>query len=60
MQPLVLDDPALAAFRISGVFDLSDPESLITYLSVYETVQVERKSDGSQHLLRGPTGTRPR
>jgi transmembrane sensor len=60
MQPLVLDDPALAAFRISGVFDLSDPESLIAYLSTYETVQVERKSDGSQHLLRGPAGVRSR
>ena len=52
MQPLVLDDPALAALRISGVFDLSDPESLIAYLSTYETVQVDRKSDGSQHLFR--------
>jgi len=60
MQPLVLDDPALAALRISGVFDLSDPESLIAYLSTYETVQVNRKSDGSQHLLRGLAGARPR
>jgi transmembrane sensor len=54
VQPLVLDDPALAALKISGVFDLSDPESLIAYLSTYETVQVDRRSDGSQHLFRAP------
>ena len=52
-QPLVLDDPSLAALRISGVFDLSDPGSLIAYLGIYETVQVDRRSDGSQHLFRG-------
>jgi transmembrane sensor len=55
-QPLVLDDPELAAVKISGVFDLSDTESLIAYLGAYETVQVDRKTDGSQHLFRGPAG----
>ena len=55
-HPLVLDDPALAALRISGVFDLNDPESLIAYLGIYETVQVDRRSDGSQHLFRGSAG----
>ena len=53
MHPLVLDDPGLASLRISGVFDLSDPESLIAYLGTYEAVQVDRRSDGSQHLFRG-------
>lgn len=57
-HPLVLDDPALAALRISGVFDLSDPESLIAYLGTYETVRVDRRSDGSQHLFRGSAGVR--
>jgi transmembrane sensor len=56
MQPLVLDDPDLAAVKISGVFDLNDTESLIAYLGAYETVQVERKTDGSQHLFRGSAG----
>ena len=56
MQPLVLDDPELAAVKISGVFDLNDTESLIAYLGAYETVQVDRKSDGSEHLFRGPAG----
>jgi len=57
-HPLVLDDPALAALRISGVFDLSDPESLIAYLGTFETVRVDRRSDGSQHLFRGSAGGR--
>ena len=52
-HPLVLDDQGLAALRISGVFDLSDPESLIVYLGTFEAVQVDRRSDGSQHLFRG-------
>ena len=53
-QPLVLDDPQLAALKIGGVFDLSDPDSLIAYLGAYETVQVDRRPDGSQHLSRRP------
>jgi transmembrane sensor len=59
-QPLVLDDPDLAALKISGVFDLSDPESLIAYLGAYEAVQVERKPDGSQHLFRVHAGVHSR
>ncbi len=55
-HPLVLDDPALAALKISGIFDLSDTESLIAYLGTYETVQVDRQSDGSQHLFRDSAG----
>lgn len=51
-QPLVLDDPQLAALKIGGVFDLNDPDSLIAYLDAYETVQIDRRSDGSQHLSR--------
>ena len=46
----MLDDPGLTSLRISGVFDLSDPESLLAYLGNYEAVQVERRSDGSQHI----------
>lgn len=51
-QPLVLDDPQLARLEISGAFDLSDPESLVAYLKTFETVQVERPYDGSEHLSR--------
>lgn len=58
-QPLVLDDPELAALKIGGVFDLSDPDSLIAYLGAYETVQVDRRSDGSQHLSRRPARAHP-
>jgi transmembrane sensor len=52
-HPLVLETEGLGALRISGVFDLSDPESLIVYLGTYEAVQVDRRGDGSQHLFRG-------
>jgi transmembrane sensor len=55
-HPLVLDDPALTSLRISGVFDLNDTESLIAYLGTYETVRVDRRGDGSQHLFRGSAG----
>lgn len=55
-RPLVLDDPVLAQLQISGVFDSNDPDSLITYLGIYETVQTERRSDGSQRLFRGSAG----
>jgi transmembrane sensor len=58
--PLVLDDPTLAALRISGVFDLNDTESLVAYLGTYETVRVARNSDGSQHLFRSPAGIDPK
>lgn len=53
-RPLLLDDPDLAALRINGVFDPGDPDSLLTYLGLYETVQVDRRSDGSQRLSRAP------
>jgi transmembrane sensor len=51
-RPLVLDDPELAALKISGAFDLSDPESLLAYLQTFETVQVRQLGDGSEHLSR--------
>lgn len=51
-NPLVLDDPQLAALSISGAFNLDDPESLISYLKSFETVQVSYGKDGSQHLSR--------
>ncbi|HEY6922796.1 MAG TPA: FecR domain-containing protein [Steroidobacteraceae bacterium] len=53
-QPLVLDDSQLAQLEISGAFDLNDPESLVAYLKTFETVQVERPFDGSEHLSRVP------
>jgi transmembrane sensor len=50
VQPLVLDDSQLAQIRISGVFDSGDPESLIAYLTSFETVKVERLGDGTLRL----------
>lgn len=55
-KPLVLDDPELAALKISGAFDLTDPESLLAYLQTFETVQVRQWGDGSEHLSRETGG----
>ena len=55
-HPLVLDDPELAALRINGVFDAGDPDSLLAYLGLYETVKVDRRSDGSQRMFRRSAG----
>ena len=52
-QRLVIDDPELAALRISGSFDPSDPDSLVAYLGAVEAVQVSTPADGNVHLSRG-------
>ena len=52
LRALVLDDPGLAAVRISGVFALDDPDSLLTYLNNFESVRVTQESDGKEHLSR--------
>jgi transmembrane sensor len=49
-HPIRIEDAALAAVRISGTFDSSDPNSLIQYLERFENVHVEERQDGS-HLL---------
>lgn len=51
-EPLVVDDAQLATLKISGVFDSSDPDSLIEYLKSFETVKVERPRDERLHLSR--------
>jgi transmembrane sensor len=58
-RPLVLDDSQLAQLEISGAFDLNDPESLVAYLKSFETVQVARPFDGSEHLSRAPVTDHP-
>ena len=52
VEPLAVDDAQLATLKISGVFDSSDPDSLIEYLKSFETVRVGRPHDGSRHLSR--------
>jgi transmembrane sensor len=53
--PIVLDDEQLATLKISGIFDASDPESLVAYLLRYEAVNVIHPNDGTLHLV----GKRP-
>jgi len=53
-QPLVVEDLQPMASRISGAFDLNDPEALLASRKTFETVRIERSFDGSEHLSRGP------
>ena len=58
VRPLIIDDAQLAGLKISGVFDASDPESLVSYLKSFETVDVDQPNDGSLHLSRSISRTR--
>lgn len=51
-RPAIIDDAGLAPLVISGVFDPKNPDSLLSYLELYEGVQVERTVDGSVRLSR--------
>lgn len=51
-RPIRIADPALAALRLSGTFDASDPQSLIQYLEQYEHVRITQDSDGTKFLTR--------
>ena len=53
VAPLVIDDSQLAQLRMGGVFDASDPESLLSYLKSFETIDVAQANDGSLHLSHG-------
>ncbi len=44
-RPIVIEDPALAAVRISGTFDSSDPRSLVEYLQQFERARAEESAD---------------
>jgi transmembrane sensor len=51
-NPLIVDDPQLATLKISGVFDVNDPESLIAYFHAFENVNASQSADGTVHLSR--------
>jgi transmembrane sensor len=51
-RPVVIDDSELATLVISGVFDPKNPDSLLSYLQLYEGVRVDRMGDGSVLLSR--------
>lgn len=51
MHPLVLDDPELGSLKISGVINIEDQDSLLSYLKNFETVGIRRYADGSEHLV---------
>lgn len=43
--PLAIEDPALAARRVSGVFHLRDPEAFLAYLGSLPGARIEREPD---------------
>lgn len=49
-RPIVLDDPALGALPVSGVFDADRAETAVALLPEILPVQVQRGTDGSLHL----------
>jgi transmembrane sensor len=50
-QPLVIDDPAVASMRISGLFHAHDANAFVTYLSTLPGVRVLR--DGNRIRIVG-------
>jgi transmembrane sensor len=54
-RPIVIDDAAVAAIRISGRFHANDPESFLAYLAAMPGIRVERGPDavriGGAHRL---------
>lgn len=50
---LHLSDPALAARRISGVFDATDPQTLLAFIEAGSHVRIERESN--QEVIIEPT-----
>ncbi len=52
LRPLRLRDPDIRFLRISGVFVIEDPESLLTYLQRFEAIDIRRGTDGFDYLER--------
>jgi transmembrane sensor len=48
---IVIEDDAIAQRRISGVFDATDPQSLVQFLATDPTLEV-RASDDGWHIVR--------
>jgi transmembrane sensor len=55
--PLRLEDPALAAKRINGIFDATDRASLIRFLEEFEDVEIEARDGVVLVKRRGPTAS---
>lgn len=49
-RPIVLDDPALGALLVSGVFDADRAETAVALLPDILPVQLQTAADGSLHL----------
>jgi transmembrane sensor len=51
-HPILIDDPVVAAIRISGRFHAQDPDSFLVYLAAMPGIQVEHGSD-AVHIRQG-------
>lgn len=47
---ILVDDPALAKRRISGVFDVNEPDAFIALISGLEAVEIQLTQDGNRSL----------
>lgn len=51
---LLIGDPALSRRRITGVFDVTDPEEFVTVLHGLEPIRLQVTEDGHRRLYRDP------
>lgn len=50
-QPLTLDAPALHQHRISGIFDVDQPETVLKALPAIAPVRIQSDASGVQHIV---------
>ncbi|UQN37218.1 FecR family protein [Alcaligenes aquatilis] len=50
-QPLTLDAPALRQHRVSGIFDIDHPETVLKALPAIAPVHIHRDASGVQHIV---------
>ncbi|MET0331342.1 MAG: FecR domain-containing protein [Dyella sp.] len=58
-KPLRIEDPALAALRISGVFHARDSEAFLSYLQTLPGVHVRREADSIRVTRMASVGSEP-
>lgn len=52
--PLRLEDPALTAKRVNGIFDATDRASLVRFLQEFEDVEIDVRKDAVLVRKRSP------
>jgi transmembrane sensor len=52
VDPIVVTDPTLGDRRITGIFNIDDPDAFVALLAGLDQIGVERRSDGSMAVYR--------